>query len=99
MIRPIFFDPTGRRGLWARRLLAGALLLILLAAFAFATTLVAVPSEGDLALPLPTPHAARLSGISPLRRGNPSWLPRGGGPCAQADPRRVVQGRSGAQGG
>ncbi|BAI95553.1 glycosyl transferase family 2 [Sphingobium sp. TA15] len=89
MIRPIFFDPTGRRGLWARRLLAGALLLILLAAIAFATTLVAVPSEGDLALPLPQPHAARLSGISSLRRGIARWLPRWGGHRAQARPLNV----------
>lgn len=63
MSRPIFFDPTGRRGLWARRLLAGALLLILLGAIAFATTLVAVPSEGDLALPTPAACGAPVGHI------------------------------------
>ncbi|WP_062792056.1 polysaccharide deacetylase family protein, partial [Sphingobium chlorophenolicum] len=89
MSRPIFFDPTGRRGLWARRLLAGGLLLILLAAIAFATTLVAVPSEGDLALPLPQPHAARLSGISSLRRDIARWLPHWGRHPTQAKPLNV----------
>lgn len=77
MSRPIFFDPTGRRGLWARRIVAAGLVAILLAAIAFATTLVAVPSEGDLALPLPQPHAARLSGLSTLRRDIAKWLPHG----------------------
>ena len=89
MSRPIFFDPTGRRGLWARRLLAGALLLILLGAIAFATTLVAVPSEGDLALPLPQPHAARLSGISSLRHDIAKWLPHWGKRHVQARPLNI----------
>lgn len=89
MSRPIFFDPTGRRGLWARRLLAGGLLSILLAAIAFATTLVAVPSERDLALPLPQPHAARLSGISTLRRDIAKWLPHWGKHQVQARPLNV----------
>ncbi|WP_313802099.1 glycosyltransferase [Sphingobium sp.] len=89
MSRPIFFDPTGRRGLWARRLLAGGLLSILLAAIAFATTLVAVPSERDLALPLPQPHAARLSGISTLRRDIAKWLPHWGKAHIRARPLNV----------
>ncbi|KKW93920.1 glycosyltransferase [Sphingobium chungbukense] len=89
MSRPIFFDPTGRRGLWARRILAGGLLAILLAAIAFATTLVAVPTERDLALPLPQPHAARLSGISTLRRDIAKWLPHWGKTHGQAKPLNI----------
>ncbi|WP_176592116.1 glycosyltransferase [Sphingobium sp. EM0848] len=89
MSRPIFFDPTGRRGLWARRILAGGLLAILLAAIAFATTLVAVPSERDLALPLPQAHAARMSGMSTLRRDIAKWLPHWGKTHVQAKPLNV----------
>ena len=89
MSRPIFFDPTGRRGLWARRILAAGLMTILLAAIAFATTLIAVPSERDLALPLPQPHAARLSGMSNLRRDLAKWLPHWGKPVVLTKPLNV----------
>ncbi|WP_257539976.1 glycosyltransferase [Sphingobium sp. CFD-1] len=75
MTSPIFFDPTGRRGIWARRALATLLAAIVAAAIAFASTLIAVPSEGDLALPLPQPHAARLSGLSRLHHDITKWLP------------------------
>lgn len=45
MTRPIFYDPTGRRSLLAKRSLAVAFLAVILAALAFATTLVAVPDR------------------------------------------------------
>lgn len=69
--------------------MAAALLSILLAAIAFATTLVTVPSERDLALPLPQPHAARLSGMSTLRRGIAKWLPHWGKAGVQAKPLNI----------
>ncbi|MDI1295173.1 MAG: polysaccharide deacetylase family protein, partial [bacterium] len=89
MTRPIFFDPTGRRGIWARRSVALLLIAIVIAAIAFATTLIAVPSEGDLALPLPQPHAARLSGMSNLGRDVARWLPRLRGGHSPAKPLTV----------
>lgn len=89
MTRPIFFDPTGRRGIWARRALAALLLVIIVAALAFATTLFAVPSEGELALPLPQPHAAHLSGMSRLRHDINKWLPHWPNHKMQAKPLNV----------
>ena len=81
MTRPIFFDPTGRRGRWARRSLAAGLVAIMLAALAFATTLVEVAPGGPLALPFPRPQAERLIGPAahhgPLAGWLPHWL-RGG---------------------
>ncbi|HEX7820609.1 MAG TPA: glycosyltransferase [Sphingobium sp.] len=76
MIPPVFFDPTGRRGIWAKWVVGFLLLAIVLAAIAFATTLIAVQPERDLALPLVQPHAARLTGQSTLRRNLDGWLPR-----------------------
>lgn len=76
MTSPIFFDPTGRRGRWSKRLLAIAIAAILVAALAFATTLVSVPKEPDLALPLAQPHGlAMRDGGHAHRLGR--WLPRG----------------------
>lgn len=48
---PIFFDPSGRRGLWSRRLVSLLLASILLLATALATTLIVMPHARDLELP------------------------------------------------
>ncbi|UIJ46486.1 glycosyltransferase [Sphingomonas cannabina] len=74
MRTPVFFDPTGRRSRWSRRVLAVLIMVVLVSALAFATTLVAVPRQRDLALPLPQPHADRLRGTPP-RHGLSAWLP------------------------
>ncbi|SEL88073.1 Glycosyltransferase, catalytic subunit of cellulose synthase and poly-beta-1,6-N-acetylglucosamine synthase [Sphingomonas palmae] len=81
MRAPVFFDPTGRRSRWSKRLLGLILLSVILAAVAFASTLVRVPHERDLALPLPQPHASRLRG-NPPRHGLAAWLPRHAGKSA-----------------
>ncbi|MET0363764.1 MAG: hypothetical protein ABW169_03850, partial [Sphingobium sp.] len=60
MTVPVFFDPSGRRSLWARGLLGCLLVSIIVAAIAFATTLVSVPRERDLALPFPQAHGEKL---------------------------------------
>jgi peptidoglycan-N-acetylglucosamine deacetylase len=74
MRTPIFFDPTGRRSRWSKRAVAGLIVLVIAAAIAFATTLVAVPSQRNLTLPIAQPHAAALRGTPP-RRGLAAWLP------------------------
>jgi len=71
---PIFFDPTGRRGRWAKRGLAMGIMLVLIGAVAFATTLVAVPRERGLVLPFAQSHPARLRGAH-ARHGLGAWLP------------------------
>ncbi|MET0240619.1 MAG: glycosyltransferase [Sphingobium sp.] len=76
MATPVFFDPSGRRGAWARRVLAVLLLWIVAAAIAFATTLVTVPHERDLALPFPKSHAEKLRVANTIGRRLQSWLPR-----------------------
>ncbi|MCJ2184626.1 glycosyltransferase [Novosphingobium sp. 1949] len=74
MSRPVFFDPTGRRSRWSKRLLGALLLIAVLAAVAFATTLVVLPRERELDMPVPVLRAAtfRQTGI---RRDLRAWLP------------------------
>ncbi|WP_225205467.1 glycosyltransferase [Novosphingobium huizhouense] len=50
MSRPIFFDPTGRRRRWTRRLAFGTLALVVALAVIFASTVVAVPQARPLPL-------------------------------------------------
>ncbi len=81
--RPIFFDPSGNRRRWTFRGLIAAIALVVLAAVAFATTIVNVPAGSPLALVLERPQPLRLGAqvarvqhhvgrdIATLR----SWLP------------------------
>lgn len=78
---PIFFDPTGRRSRWSKRVLAIAIAVILASAIAFATTLVAVPQLTSLVLPGPQRRAATLGGLSKV--APKAWLPT----RTAADPR------------
>lgn len=75
MTKPIFYDPTGRRSRWTRRVLSALLLAVVIGAVAFATTLVAVPPQRELELPLQRLHASTLHG-SPLKHRLTSWLPK-----------------------
>lgn len=77
MTKPVFYDPTGRRSRWARRALSMLLAAVVLGGLAFATTLVAVPRQRELELPVPRLHASTLHG-SRLKHGLTSWLPRFG---------------------
>ncbi|KQM88533.1 polysaccharide deacetylase [Sphingomonas sp. Leaf23] len=80
MSKPIFFDPTGRRGIWARRGVALLILAVVLAAIAFATTLVLTPRTLGMPLPFARRHgetfAPRGDGLAKHR----SWLPRSSAP-------------------
>lgn len=73
MQMPVFFDPTGRRSRWSRRVLAAVIGVILLAAIGFATTLVAVPPGRNLTLPAPRMRAALFQGLA--NRARTAWLP------------------------
>jgi cellulose synthase/poly-beta-1,6-N-acetylglucosamine synthase-like glycosyltransferase/peptidoglycan/xylan/chitin deacetylase (PgdA/CDA1 family)/spore germination protein YaaH len=75
MNKPIFYDPTGRRSRWARGVLSALLMAVIIGAVAFATTLVAVPPQRELELPLQRLHASTLHG-SPLKHRLTSWLPK-----------------------
>ncbi|WP_404477748.1 glycosyltransferase [Novosphingobium sp. BL-52-GroH] len=75
MTKPIFFDPTGRRSRWSRRVVSLLLIAVIIGAVAFATTLVAVPPQRELELPLQRLHASTLHG-SPLKHRLTSWLPK-----------------------
>lgn len=76
MTNPIFFDPTGRRGAWARRAVAVLILAVVVAAIAFATTLVAVPRSGLLPLPFARRQAMTLEPTAQLKGRRGDWLPR-----------------------
>ncbi|KQM66936.1 MULTISPECIES: glycosyltransferase [unclassified Sphingomonas] len=80
MSKPIFFDPTGRRGVWARRGVALLILAVVLAAIAFATTLVLTPRTLGMPLPFTRRHgetfAPRGDGLAKHGR----WLPRASAP-------------------
>ena len=76
MTQPIFFDPTGRRGTWARRGVAAMILSVVIAAIAFATTLVAVPNSGALPLPFARRQPMTLEPTAQLKGRRGEWLPR-----------------------
>lgn len=84
MSKPIFFDPTGRRGIWARRGVALLILAVVLAAIAFATTLVLTPRTLGMPLPFARRHgeafAPRNDGLANHRR----WLPRTSAPTPES---------------
>jgi len=74
MAVPVFYDPTGRRSRWSKRVVALVMLAFLAGAIAFASTLLRVAPEPEIALRVPRPHAAELRGV-PTRRARGSWLP------------------------
>ncbi len=84
MNRPVFFDPSGKRRRWTSRSLALLLAAIIVAAMAFAFTLVRVPPQSALPLLFERPQPARLHtqiaaighGIRGGGRRVTGWLPR-----------------------
>jgi cellulose synthase/poly-beta-1,6-N-acetylglucosamine synthase-like glycosyltransferase/peptidoglycan/xylan/chitin deacetylase (PgdA/CDA1 family)/spore germination protein YaaH len=74
MTAPVFFDPTGRRRRWAQFSVGTLTTIVLVAALAFAATLLAMPKARELALPFSRMHAGTLKVGQP--HGPASWLPR-----------------------
>jgi cellulose synthase/poly-beta-1,6-N-acetylglucosamine synthase-like glycosyltransferase/peptidoglycan/xylan/chitin deacetylase (PgdA/CDA1 family)/spore germination protein YaaH len=70
MARPVFFDPTGKRRRWTRRGIFFALILLVLTAIVFATTVVDVPAPSPLPLGFEQRTPLRLRGqVSRLSHG------------------------------
>ncbi|MEP9402946.1 glycosyltransferase [Sphingomonas silueang] len=80
MSKPIFFDPTGRRGRFARRGVALLIVAVLLAALAFATTLVLTPRSLGLPLPFARRHGEAFAPSGDKYARNARWLPRRAAP-------------------
>ncbi|MDP1027556.1 glycosyltransferase [Sphingomonas sp. KR1UV-12] len=75
MSKPIFFDPSGRRGVRARRAVAVLIAAIVLAAIAFATTLVMTPRAIGLPLPFARRHGELFAPRSSAAAHHRRWLP------------------------
>ncbi|MEI9928939.1 MAG: hypothetical protein WDN44_16255 [Sphingomonas sp.] len=86
--RPVFFDPSGKRRRWTLRGLVTAIALVVLAAVAFATTIVNVPAGSPLALVLERAAAAAALGAGGAREASRAPRPAGGAQtgCRTASP-------------
>jgi len=99
MDAPVFYDPSGRRRRWSRRVVLAAMLLACLAAVAFAGTILRVPAPDPLRLGIEREQPRSLNGqVAHFRhtigrgvRRLAAWLP-GGKPGAAATGRQVVVG-------
>lgn len=74
--RPIFYDATGQRNRWSKRVVATLLVLIVLAALGFAWTIAAVPA-GSALHPIGERKQARplVEQVARLRKDAGQWLP------------------------
>jgi cellulose synthase/poly-beta-1,6-N-acetylglucosamine synthase-like glycosyltransferase/peptidoglycan/xylan/chitin deacetylase (PgdA/CDA1 family)/spore germination protein YaaH len=83
MEAPIFYDPSGRRGRWSKRVLLGLILLILCAAVGFGATILDVPAPDPLKLGIERQQPRSLNAqVAHLRRvvrrqvhSVTAWLP------------------------
>ncbi|MBJ6120912.1 glycosyltransferase [Sphingomonas mollis] len=75
MSKPIFFDPSGRRSVWSRRVVAIIIAGIVLAAIAFATTLVVTPRAHGLPLPFARRHGELFEPRGNKVHHQRHWLP------------------------
>lgn len=74
--RPIFYDATGQRNRWSKRVVAVLLALIVIAALGFAWTIAAVPA-GNALHPIGERKQARplVEQVARLRKNAGQWLP------------------------
>ena len=83
MEAPIFYDASGRRRRWSKRVLLGLILFVLLAALAFGATILDVPAPNPLKIGLEreqprslTGQVAHISRVVGRRvRAFTSWMP------------------------
>jgi peptidoglycan-N-acetylglucosamine deacetylase len=89
MSKPIFFDESGRRRTWSRRVTTALVVLLILAVAIFALTLVHVPRGRDLPLRMNEERPSRLHSETVAHRalrGVRSWLPGGTPPKKSGTP-------------
>ena len=98
MESPVFYDPSGKRRLWSKRILLALIVLLGLAAIAFGATILHVPTPdplkfgGERAQPRPlTAQVAHLRHAVDRRvRALTAWLPGSRGAAAPAAREIVV---------
>jgi len=84
MSKPIFADPTLRRSLWAKRIAGAVIAIVLIAALAFATTIVQVPDARSPVLPFIHARAAPWRPSARGEGGYAAWLPHARTPHSAA---------------
>lgn len=99
MQNPVFYDATGARSRWTMRGFFGVLIVTLVAAIAFAITVVDVPIPAPLSLFGGSRKSPTLAqqvkpighGLAKIRQEVAAWLPRRD-PTATADPDQISVG-------
>ncbi|UAK26070.1 glycosyltransferase [Sphingomonas nostoxanthinifaciens] len=100
MEAPVFYDPSGRRGRWSKRLLLALIVVLFLAAIGFAATIFNVPAPDPLKIGIEREQPRSLnSQVAHLRRvvqrrvrAFASWLPSEGKPGTVMPGRQAVIG-------
>jgi cellulose synthase/poly-beta-1,6-N-acetylglucosamine synthase-like glycosyltransferase/peptidoglycan/xylan/chitin deacetylase (PgdA/CDA1 family)/spore germination protein YaaH len=93
MSKPVFLDPSGRRGRWTGSSLAMLLLLIVAAAAIFAVTIIEVPIPGPLPLDMGRAKLHALAERIGLARRQPRRIDRDGNWLPAAAARGAHAGR------
>jgi len=83
MEAPVFYDPSGRRRRWSKRILLGLIIILIGAAFGFGATILNVPAPDPLKLgiereqprPLPSQVGHLRRTVKREVRALTSWLP------------------------
>ncbi|MDB5687330.1 MAG: polysaccharide deacetylase, partial [Rhizorhabdus sp.] len=69
MEAPVFYDPSGRRRRWSKRILLGLIILLIGAAFGFGATILDVPAPDPLKVGLERQQPRTLKAqVAHLRR-------------------------------
>src|SRR3982751_3498081 len=94
MTKPVFLDPTGRRGRWTLSSFLAFMLILFAAAAIFAVTIVEVPIPGPLLLRFEQSRLHALAdrigvaGRRAARALGASWLPAR--PASGGAPRQII---------
>src|SRR6187402_441009 len=83
METPVFYDPSGRRRRWSKRILLALIIVLVGAAFGFGATILNVPAPDPLHLGIERQQARPLQGqvghlgrtVRRHARALTSWLP------------------------
>jgi cellulose synthase/poly-beta-1,6-N-acetylglucosamine synthase-like glycosyltransferase/peptidoglycan/xylan/chitin deacetylase (PgdA/CDA1 family)/spore germination protein YaaH len=94
MEAPVFYDPSGRRRRWSKRILLALIVVLVGAAFGFGATILNVPAPDPLKVGLerqqPRPLKAQIGHLRRRVREVATWLP--GTPIKRAQQRQIVVG-------